>query len=384
MLVPLYLKAQLEINSSCTMKITGFKVYQVDLPLHEGGYSWSDGKSVSVFDTTLVEVLTDCGINGVGEVCPLGSSYLPSYANGVRTGLAELCKDLIGHDPTEIGVINEVMDYKLKGHPYVKSPIDMACWDILGKVSNLPLCKLLGGRFGDSVQLYRAISRRSPKEMAENVLKYKSEGYRKFQLKVGGLIADDIERIREVRSVLEPDDFLVADANTGWLSHEAIKIANQVKDQDVYIEQPCATYDECLRVRAHTNLPFILDEVVNDIETLLHVHCDQSADVVNLKISKFGGISKLKQARDLCVSMGLPMCIEDTWGSDIVTAAIISLAHSTPEKFRFSATDFNSYCTLHVAEGAPIRVNGTASATDKPGLGVELDMSTIGEPCFVV
>ena len=366
------------------MKITGFKVYQVDLPLHERGYSWSDGKAVTVFDTTLVEVFTDSGIVGVGEVCPLGSSYLPSYANGVRTGLKELCKDLIGYDPTEISVINELMDYKLKGHPYVKSPIDMACWDILGKLSNLPLCKLLGGRFGESVQLYRAISKRPPKEMAENVLKYKSQGYKKFQLKVGGRIEDDIARIREVRSVLEPDDFLVADANTGWMSHEAIKIASQVKDLDVYIEQPCATYDECLRVRGHTDLPIILDEVVNDVNSLLRVHQDRSADLVNLKISKFGGISKLKQARDLCVSLGIPMCIEDTWGSDVVTAAIVSLAHSTPEKLRFSATDFNSYCTLNVAKGAPTRVNGKTAATDMPGLGVELDMNVIGEPCFVI
>ena len=359
-------------------------MYQVDLPLHEGGYSWSDGKSVSVFDTTLVEVLTDSGIKGVGEVCPLGSSYLPSYANGVRTGLKELCKDLVGYDPTEIGVINELMDYKLKGHPYVKSPIDMACWDILGKVSNLPLCNLLGGRFGESVQLYRAITRRSPKEMAENVLRYKSEGYKKFQLKVGGRISDDIARIKEVRSVLDPGDILVADANTGWLSHEAIKIANQVKDLDVYIEQPCATYDECLRVRSHTDLPFILDEVVCDVQTLLRVHQDQSADVVNLKISKFGGISKLKQARDLCVSLGLPMCIEDTWGSDVVTAALINLAHSTPEKFRFSSTDFNSYCTVHVARGAPVKKDGKVSATYRPGLGIELNMGVIGKPYFVV
>ena len=362
------------------MKITGFNVYKVDLPLNEGGYKWSDGKLVTVFDTTLVEVHTDAGLTGIGEVCPLGSSYLPSYANGVRTGLAELCKDLIGYDPTEISVINDVMDYKLKGHPYVKSPIDMACWDLLGKVSKLPVYKLLGGRFGDSVQLYRAISKQAPLNMAKNVLEYKKQGYRKFQLKVGGCIDDDIARIREVRSVLDPGDFLVADANTGWMSHEAIKIVSQVKDLDVYIEQPCATYEECLRVRQHCNLPFILDEVVHDIESLLHVQRDGSADIVNLKISKFGGITKLKQARDLCVSMGIPMCIEDTWGSDVVTSAIVSLAHSTPEKLRFSATDFNSYCTIHVADGAPQRIDGKTAATDKPGLGVELNTDVIGKP----
>ena len=65
---------------------------------------------------------------------PLGTNYLASYASGVRVGLKELCPKLIGQDPTQIKVINNFMDFHLKGHPYVKSPIDMACWDILGKV----------------------------------------------------------------------------------------------------------------------------------------------------------------------------------------------------------------------------------------------------------
>ena len=69
-----------------------------------------------------------------GEVVPLGPNYLPSYDEGVRTGLKELCPKLIGQDPTKIKVINDFMDFQLKGHPYVKSPLDMACWDILGKV----------------------------------------------------------------------------------------------------------------------------------------------------------------------------------------------------------------------------------------------------------
>ena len=69
-----------------------------------------------------------------GEVVPLGANYLASYPNGVRTGIKELAPHLLGQDPTKIGVINLLMDYNMKGHPYVKSPIDMACWDILGKV----------------------------------------------------------------------------------------------------------------------------------------------------------------------------------------------------------------------------------------------------------
>jgi len=174
------------------MKITGIDVYQVDLPLVEGDYKWSEGKSVATFDSTVVAVHSDAGITGWGEVCPLGPVYLPAYANGVRTGIAEIAPQLMGLDPTQLVVLNRTMDYLLKGHPYVKSAIDMACWDITGKAAEMPVCDLLGGRFGDDVTLYRAISQRPPDEMAGNVAGYRAEGYRRFQLKVGGNPDEDI------------------------------------------------------------------------------------------------------------------------------------------------------------------------------------------------
>ena len=129
----------------------------------------------------------------------------------------------------------------------------MACWDILGKVTGQPVCVLLGGRYGDDFHLYRAISQESPDEMAAKVAGYRAEGYRRFQLKVGGDPDTDISRIRAVAAVLQPGDRLVADANTGWLQHEAVRVVRAVTDVDVYIEQPCLTYEECLAVRRNTD-----------------------------------------------------------------------------------------------------------------------------------
>src|SRR6202163_57702 len=163
------------------MRITGIRAYRVELPLKEGSYKWSGGKSVDVFDSTVVEVLTDAGITGWGEVCPLGPFYLPAYAAGVRAGMAELGPHLIGEDPTELEKLNGAMDAALQGHPYVKSGIDMACWDILGQATGQPVCTLLGGRYGDDFGLYRAISQESPDAMASRVAGYRAEGYRRFQ-----------------------------------------------------------------------------------------------------------------------------------------------------------------------------------------------------------
>ncbi|MFP6613387.1 MAG: cis-3-hydroxy-L-proline dehydratase [Pirellulales bacterium] len=366
------------------MKIKRIAAYQVDLPLHEGSYKWSGGKSVTVFDSTIVQVETDTGFVGYGEVCPLGPFYLPAYAGGVRAGIRELAPHLMGEDPTQLARLNRTMDAALKGHPYVKSGIDIACWDILGQASSQPVCHLLGGRYGDEFVLYRAISQQSPDEMAKNVAGYRAEGYRRFQLKVGGDPDTDIERIRAVADVLQSGDKLVADANTGWLMHEAARVVRRVADVDVYIEQPCPSYEECLSIRQRTDHPFVLDEVIDDMSVLLRAHADRAADVVNIKISKFGGLTKARQARDLCVSLGIAMTIEDSWGGDITTAAIAHLAHSTPTEFLFTSTDFNSYVTVGTATGAPQRKNGRLAASTEPGLGVAPRWEVLGKPVLEI
>ncbi len=364
------------------MKITNITTYQVDLPLHEGNYNWSGEKSVDVFDSTVVIVETDEGYTGVGEICPLGPVYLPSFARGARAGLAELSPLLIGMDPTALEVLNRHMDINLKGHPYVKSALDVACWDILGQKAGLPVAILLGGKYGSNFKLYRAISQESPEAMVKKVEKYKNEGYTKFQLKVGGDYQTDIERIHAVAKIMEKGDTLVADANTGWLMHDAAKVVAAVRELNVYIEQPCLSYEECLNIRQRTSLPFILDENIDGISQILRGYNDRAMDVVNIKISKFGGLTKARQARDLCVSIGLAMTIEDTWGGDIVTAAIAHLAHSTPTNFLFSSTDFNSYVTQSIADDAPQRQNGCLSINQRPGLGITAKMDVLGDPYF--
>jgi L-alanine-DL-glutamate epimerase-like enolase superfamily enzyme len=366
------------------MKIRKISAWRVDLPLREGNYKWSGGRSVTVFDSTIVGVETDESIVGYGEVCPLGPAYLPAYARGVRTGIAELGPSLIGEDPLELSRLNRRMDSALKGHPYVKSAIDIACWDILGQVTGQPVCVLLGGRYGEDFGLYRAISQESPETMAKRVAEYRAEGYRRFQLKVGGNPDDDVRRIRAVAAELESEDRLIADANTGWLMHEAMRVVRAVQDVDVYIEQPCLTYEECLSVRRQTSHPFVLDEVIDGVEILLRGASDHAMDVVNIKISKFGGLTKARQIRDLCVSLGIAMTIEDSWGGDITTAAIAHLAQSTPSEFLFTTTDFNSYVTVNTAEGAPRRVNGRMTASTRPGLGIKPKMEALGTPALVV
>jgi cis-L-3-hydroxyproline dehydratase len=364
------------------MKITRIAAHRVELPLREGAYRWADGLSISVFDSTIVRVETDDGLAGVGEICPLGSSYLPAFAAGARAGIAQLAPGLIGEDPRQLDLLNLRMDGLLKGHPYVKSAIDVACWDLLGQAARLPLHTLLGGKLAPSVPLYRAISQDDPERMASRVSGYREAGYRRFQLKVGGDVETDVARIRAVADRLESGDRLVADANTGWLAHEAIRVARRVSDLDVYLEQPCRTYKECLAVRRVTGLPLVLDEIIEGVDDLARGRADGAMDAVNIKIGRVGGLTRARRMRDVCVALGFAVTLEDSWGGDVATAAIAHLAQSTPPEFLFSTTDFNGYVTVSTADGAPRRAGGTMTASDEPGLGLRPKLDVLGPPVF--
>jgi L-alanine-DL-glutamate epimerase-like enolase superfamily enzyme len=91
--------------------------------------------------------------------------------------------------------------------------------------------------------------------MAENVAGYRRQGYRRFQLKAGGDPGTGIARIRAIDALPGPGEVLVADANAGWLMHEAARVVHGVRDVDVYIEQPCLGYEECLSIRRRTDHP---------------------------------------------------------------------------------------------------------------------------------
>ncbi len=363
------------------MKITSISVYQIDLPMKEGSYSWST-QSFSAFDSTVVIIETDEGLRGVGETCPLGPSYLPAYAQGARAGIAQIAPGLIGQNPLEIDSINAQMDLLLKGHPYVKSAIDMACWDLLGKATVQPVYTLLGGKRQARVKLFKVISRQHPDTMAQKIKDYQRQGFTQFQMKVGADATVDIERIFKVSDELKAGNVLNADANTGWRQHEAIRVVRAVRDVELYLEQPCLTYQECLAVRRHCDHPMILDECMDTVELVIRGWQESAMDAVNLKINRVGGLSAARRFRDLCIELGIIMTVEDSWGGEIATAAIAHLAHTIPQEFHFQSSAFHEYTHTEIATGAPKIEDGYMVSPDRPGLGVEPVMDTLGDPVF--
>ena len=361
------------------MRIKKISIYKADLPMKEGSYSWAK-QSFSSFDSTIVSIETDSDQTGIGETCPLGPAYLPAFADGARAAIENIAPHLLGLDPTNIDNINRVMDQVLKGHFYAKSAIDIACWDILGKSVSLPVYKLLGGMQNEKIKLFKVVSRREPDQMVRDIVEYQKQGFKQFQMKVGESVEIDIERIIKVSEKLKKGNILNADANCGWLQHEAVRVVSAINNISLYLEQPCESYEECFSIRKFSNHPMILDECMDSINRLIQGYRDHAMDVVNLKINRIGGLTKARTFRDLCINFGILMTIEDSWGGEIATAAIAHLAHSTPSYFHFQSSAFHEYTEVELAKGGPIIKDGYMFVNNEPGLGVSPNFDTLGNP----
>jgi len=358
------------------MKIKQISVYQVDLPIQP--ISISGGRTFAGVDSTIVALETDENITGWGEACPLGTTYLPAFALGVRAGIAEIAPHLIGEDPCRLSRINQTLERALAGHPYVKSAFDMACWDILGKSLNVPLCELFGGRINDELVLTHGVFIDTPAKMVADIEALRKNGYRYFTIKAGNAVEEDIERIRATHAAIQPGEILGVDANGGWLVHEATRVVRAVKDLDVYFEQPCSTYEECLKVRRQTDHPFILDESMDSLSAVLRGYHDDAMDAVVIKLAKVGGLSRARIIKDVCVELGIPIRVEESWGSAFVVAATAHLAHAVPANRLFAS--YGEMTSLKTAEGAPVQDNGRLKANNKPGLGLAPLLNVLGEP----
>lgn len=366
------------------MKVTKLSLWHVPLTSH-ATYYMADGKTCDTVETVVIAVETDSGLTGWGEVCPI-PHYLPAYARGVAPALSELAPVILGGEPLGVEALMAKADAWLPGHVYAKSALDIALWDITGKAAGLPLYALLGGRQVGDLPLYHSITCVAPDVMARIAREAQASGITQFQAKLGasGDWQTDVERLRKVRQAVGEGPLVYGDWNCGATTLWATRVGRAVADLDVMLEQPCATMAECAQVRTATGLPMKLDELAHDTASLLEGHRLGIMDAVALKLSKFGGVSALRRARDLCLHLGAKMCIECTWGSDIATAAALHLGAATPASRVLNVCDLSGYVAPRIAPNGPVRTNGRIAPPDAPGLGVNPDRELLGQPDLIL
>lgn len=359
------------------MRIESIAVYTADLPYAGKAYAFAGGRSHQAFLSTVVVLTTDTGLMGYGEVCPCGPNYMPAFAEGLPSCLSVLASAVLGEDPCHITRIHERMEQALNGQAVAKAAIDIACWDLLGKAAGLPVYVLLGGLLTPSMPLHRIVPLAEPAEMEETLSRYRAEGFRHIQIKLGHSVEEDIELMLTLGRKKQPDEIWIGDINCGWRRDQALRFSRALEGLDLYLEQPCRSYEECLSIRQRARHPLKLDESLNSLADVRRAIRDDAMDAMALKVSKFGGLTPSRVIRDVCVDAGIALTIEDAWGSGIATSAYAHLAASTPVRTLLNTTDLHNYNTVQLADGAPEVSSGRMTLSDRPGLGVTPDFKAL-------
>ena len=367
------------------MKIKTISVYQKDLPLSEP-YWLSGGRlKFEVLDATFVKIETDSGYIGWGEGTPWGHTYVPAHGPGIRAGIETIASVLIGMDSRQNERIEYAMDKTLPGHPYVKSPIDMACLDITGQAAGLSLPDLLGGRYETGTRIMSSVSSGRPEDMMGIIEKYRQMGYSGHSVKVGGSDTElDIRRIRHIEQNRREGERILYDVNRAWTRREAAIVMNAVADLGVTFEQPCETTDDIKAVRAVTTSPISVDESLVSLNDMVRIAHEGIADVAGIKINRVGGLTKARRIRDVAIAHGIQIYVMATGGSVLADAEAASLAQTIPGEFRLGCWACQDMLAVDIAPGrGPRSEHGELRIPDQPGLGFSPEEPLLGDPVAV-
>lgn len=336
----------------------------------------------AAFDSLIVEITTDEGLKGYGEMAVISAAYADSFASGARAGVGDLAPLLLGADPTKPRAIMALLDGAMRGQPYVKSPLDMACWDLTARAQERPLHEALGGGFGDAVPLYAVVTVLPLDEAVALARDLVGDGYHRLQVKVGTTPDADAERLAAVRDAVGDTIVLYADANGAFTATAARRFLRATRDLDYVLEQPCRTYAECASLRPATDRPLVLDESIVTLDDLLRAQRDGVADGITVKLQRVGGISRALLIRDAAVELGVGVTVEDAGGASLVTAAVVHVGLTTPARHRVHTCDFQTWVTTDHGTGLPSRSDGRQAPPSGHGLGIDVDLDALGEPFF--
>lgn len=366
------------------MKITSLSVYQITLPLTHP-YWLSGGRlKFEALDATLVRMETDAGLVGWGEGTPWGHTYVPAHGPGIRAGLETMAPFILGLDPRHVLTVERAMDLALPGHLYAKSPIDMACWDIAGQAAGLRICDLMGGGHNGPFPIASSVGAKTVQETREVMARYRESGYWVHSVKVGGDVARDIARVRDVEAQRPAEERILYDVNRGWSRQQALRVMRATEDLGVMFEQPGETLDDIAAIRAKHAAPVSVDESLVTLGDAVRVAHDGLAEVFNIKLNRVGGLTKAARLRDIALAHGIDLYVMATGGSVLADTEALHLAATVPQPALLGVWACQDMLTVDIAAGAgPRNTGGFLHLPDGPGLGVVPDPGALGDPVAV-
>lgn len=362
------------------MKIAEIHIYQHDLPVKNGPYTMANAE-VWALDTTLVKIVTDTGVVGWGETCPVGPTYAEAFAGGARAALLQMAPDLIGTGCLPL-ILHRQMDALLNGHTYAKAALDIAVHDALGKHLGLSVADLLGGALTDRVPSYYATGVGAPDDIAKLAREKRDEGYPRLQIKVGGHPVEiDIETIRKVWETVGTTTRLAVDGNRGWNTRDALRVSRECGDIPFIMEQPCNSIDELRQIRPQIRHALYMDENSVDLATVVQAVGTGLVDGFGMKVTRIGGLHPMRSFRDICAARNLPHTCDDNWGGDIIAAACTHVGATVAPDRLEGVWIAGPYIDGHYDPENGVKVDGGhISVPQRPGLGVMPEETAFGAP----
>ena len=363
------------------VRIARIDIFARNLPIMGGGFRIT-GHTLTSLDSTLVKITAEDGTVGWGETCPVGPTHAPAHAGGARAAIAAMAPGLVGLTLAHPARIHDALNAQLNGHAYAKSALDIAAFDIFGKVLDLRVADLIGGAIVRQIPSYHAISANDADAAARNAIEKAEAGFTRFQLKVGGRpLEEDISAVRAVYEALGPGIRLVVDGNRSMTIRDALTLDRVCSDIPFVFEQPCDTLDEIEILRRSTGRPVNLDESGTDLGTVLRAAVQGLCDGFAMKVSRIGGLAPMAVFRDICAVRNMPHTCDDSWGGDIVAAACVHVAATVDPRRLDGVWLAQPYLEGHdCIEGGVAIENGLIRVPEGPGLGIMPDETCFGEP----
>ncbi len=362
------------------LKIVRIETFPVNVPIRPERAIKSAAGYHAHSPFLLLRVHTDEGLIGLGEVSctPVWSGEdNVTAAHFIRTCLEPV---LVGRDPTQIEALAELMRSRLALNPFTRAGVEMALWDILGKVAGLPLYRLWGGSVRESVPTKFSISGAPPAEAAKNAAWAVEQGFTAMKVKVGLNPDEDVARVRAVREAIGPKVRLGVDANGGWSPRTAVQTILRMEEFGIFFaEQPVAPLDVrwMADVRSKVHVPIMADESVATPQDAVMLAREGAADVFSVYVQKGGGLLAARKITAVAEAAGLTCTVGSNLELGVASAAMIHLAMASrgigAEEFPCDIIGPFYYEADVLAEPLPIKAS-VAWIHEKPGLGVELDM----------
>lgn len=375
------------------MRITGCEVFLVALPSRRE-HTWASKMQTPIGHHAIVRLDTDEGVTGWGEapaIATWGGAHMRYYGETPETVKhiveAYLLPAVQGLDPAEIAVVHARMDGVVKGHPYAKAAVDIACHDLAGKAQGIPVSTLLGGRLRDGIALTHSLGIMDVDRCIAEAEQAAAEGARTIKCKTGLDPERDVELVQRLREMLGDAVQIRVDGNEGYRTvAEAIEVTRRQEEYGLLLcEQPVAGAEALARVAERIESPVMADESAWTVHDIVELHRLRAAECFSCYVTKPGGLYRARQQAEVAAALGLYCDIGGSIEMGIGNAANLHLGAALPNAI------LPSVCPVTKPAGAagpeiagvyylddvvtePFRFeHGRVLTPAGPGLGVEVD-----------